>query len=170
MSDQPHVAVAGVDGGGLDDAGVSLMIVHRPVLTSIERAMLRTGKPREQIEAERDARFDAITTELAARDAAEFSDAVQRGIVPPTDPRIQMRSCRGRPAHRTNAADTLPSSSSHRQSARDKGRQSYPTGLRARCRAVLVRAASFVLRDWRSNPTVAGRGEVASLSPEGRTR
>lgn len=147
------------------------MTKHHAVLTSLERAALQTGKPIAQITAESRARFDAILKGLAARDEAEFSVAVQLGIVEPADPRISVRTLRARLRGTTAPRDTPPMSVLPDRLQCGTIPPASRTGSRSLFRSVLpsVGSAFSSLRGWLRNPTVAGRVSAASRRPKARS-
>lgn len=139
-----------------------------PVLTSYERTALRTGRSVEQIKAESRARTDAVIAEVAARDAAEFSEAVRLGIVPPADPRIVAQTPRADRSWTIVPRGTAPQSAPHDRSQSDTVQPASLTGSQLLFRSALgsIRSAFSSLRGWLRNPTVAGRASAASRRPK----
>lgn len=139
-----------------------------PVLTPLERTALRTGKPLAHVKAEGRARFEAALEELAARDAAELSEAVRLGIVAPADPRIVAQTPRADRSWTIVLRGTPPQSAPHDRSPFDTVQPASLTGSRSLFRSalVLVSFAFSRLRGWLRNPTVAGRASAASRRPK----
>lgn len=144
------------------------MTEHHAVLTSYERSALHTGKPIEQIKAESRSRTEAAMAKVAARDAAEFSEAVRLGIVAIRDPRIVAQTLREPLRGLIALRGTLRVSVPHDRLPRGKVPPASRTGSRSPFRSALASVGSALssLRGWLCNPTVAGRAPAASRRPK----